>query len=452
MKAMLIWLGVFALSLVVLVASATTGYLSAGDKPALLPGPAGLTLLAAIALTALWKIRREFSRQQSHISQVLKSLINRDASLSLPGAPEIQPLLREVQHEIGRSRDDAEVQASYLKALIAQLDIAVLEFDNDGHIVQSNPAAERLLGQSFLHAWRRLVAGQSSEVSDPGISPNIQVLRELVNANTTGSRGQLTWHYPNRRETLLYTLIHGFNQGQQRTLLTLQSIEKQLVAQEVKAHQQLVKVLTHEIANSITPMVSLTQSAQSISAQMLQNSVEGSDDLAEALATITRRGQHLTQFIQSFKALSEPVRTQLKRQPLRAQIIEVLRLLEPDFAGIEIELNVADTVEVNLDPSLFEQVLINLLKNAAEATEGQSQRRVQLVAQSIDEQVCLDIIDNGNGISEHAAASIFVPFFTTKTTGTGIGLPLARSLMLSQNGNLLLIDTKDHGHFRCVFG
>jgi len=77
---------------------------------------------------------------------------------------------------------------------------------------------------------------------------------------------------------------------------------------------------------------------------------------------------------------------------------------------------------------------------------------VQLCAQRIDEQVCLDIIDNGSGVNEHAATSIFVPFFTTKSGGTGIGLPLARSLMISQGGNLLLLDATDHGHFRCVFG
>src|SRR5690554_259958 len=132
-------------------------------------------------------------------------------------------------------------------------------------------------------------------------------------------------------------------------------------------------------------MVSLTQSAQSISAHMLQSGVEGSDDLAEALVTITRRGQHLTQFIQSFKALSEPVRAKLSVQPLRSQVAEVLRLLQTEFEGIEIELDIDNTLEVNLDPSLFEQVLINLLKNAAEATTGQSHRRVQLVAQRIDE-------------------------------------------------------------------
>ncbi|RUO34873.1 sensor histidine kinase [Aliidiomarina soli] len=452
MKTMLIWLGVFSLAMVLLVASVTASYLSGDIEHTLLPGPATLTLFAVIALISLWMIRRAFSRQQSHISQVLKSLINRDASLSLPGAPEIAPLLKQVQQEIGRSRDDAEIQASYLKALIAQLDIAVLEFDSDGHIMQSNPAAERLLGLSFLHAWRRSVPGQGSDASNPGLRPNIQALQRLVSANTTGSRGELTWHYPNRRETLLYTLIHGFNQGQQRTLLTLQSIEKQLVAQEVKAHQQLVKVLTHEVANSITPMVSLTQSAQSISTHMLHSGVEGSDDLAEALATITRRGQHLTQFIQSFKALSVTVRAKLSVQPLRSQVTEVLRLLQTEFEGIEIELDIDNTLEVNLDPSLFEQVLINLLKNAAEATTGQSHRRVQLVAQRLDEQVCLDIIDNGSGINEHAATSIFVPFFTTKTTGSGIGLPLARSLMLSQGGNLLLLDATEHGHFRCVFG
>ena len=430
MKAMLIWLAVFALSTALLVACLLAHSLIGDIENRLLPGTAGLILLAAIALTALVMIQRQFTRQQNQIRQVLKSLMNKDSNFSLPGSPDIQPLLKQVQQEIGRSRKAAEIQASYLKALIAQLDISVLEFDAESYIVQSTPAAERLLGLNFLHVWRSTLAGIEIGEQEQSHLQNIKVLRKLVNTASTGRRGELTWHYANRKETLLYTLINGFNQGKQRTLLTLQSIEKQLAAQEVKAHQQLVKVLTHEVANSITPMVSLTQSAQNISAKMLQGDVEGSDDLAEALATITRRGQHLTHFIQSFKALSEPVNARLSTQTLRPQITLVLRLLQDEFEGINVEVDIAETLEINLDPSLFEHVLINLLKNASEATAEQHQRRVQLCAQRIDEQVCLDIIDNGSGVNEHAATSIFVPFFTTKSGGTGIGLPLARSLMI----------------------
>ncbi|RAK01392.1 sensor histidine kinase [Aliidiomarina maris] len=452
MSAIFVWLAVFALAFGLLVVSVTASYVSVGHAPLINLGAAGLTLLAALAVVALLMIKQQLNRQQSQVSQVLRSLKNRDSSLSIPGAPQIQPLLQQIQQEIARSRDDAEVQASYLKALIAQLDIAVLEFDADGYVMQSNPAAERLLGARFLQAWRVAVNRSDTGEHEPSLRKNIKALQQLIQHNTSGRRGELIWHFPNRKETLLYTLIHGFNQGQQRTLVTLQSIEKQLVYHEVKAHQQLVKVLTHEVANSITPMVSLTQSAQHINAHMLENGVQGSDDLAEALATITRRGQHLTQFIQSFKALSEPVRAQLSVQPLARQINEVVRLLTVELEGITLVVDVDNDVAVSIDPGLFEQVLINLLKNAAEATMGQDQRRVQLKARRIDDQVCLDIIDNGSGISEHAAASIFVPFFTTKTTGTGIGLPLARSLMLSQGGNLLLLDATDHGHFRCVFG
>ncbi|MBA3988140.1 MAG: hypothetical protein C0463_03285 [Idiomarina sp.] len=452
MSAIFVWLTVFALAFGLLVASITARYMSFGYAPLLNLGAAGLTLLAALAVVALLMIKQQLNRQQSQVSQVLRSLKNRDSSLSIPGAPQIQPLLQQIQQEIARSRDDAEIQASYLKAIIAQLDIAVLEFDADGYVMQSNPAAERLLGARFLQAWRVAVHRSDIGEHEPSLRTNIKALQQLIQHNTSGRRGELIWHYSNRKETLLYTLIHGFNQGQQRTLVTLQSIEKQLVYHEVKAHRQLVKVLTHEVANSITPMVSLTQSAQHINAHMLENGVQGSDDLAEALATITRRGQHLTQFIQSFKALSEPVRAQLSVQPLARQVNQVLRLLTDELEGIALVVDVDIDVAVNIDPGLFEQVLINLLKNAAEATMGQDQRQVQLKALRIDDQVCLDIIDNGSGISEHAAASIFVPFFTTKTTGTGIGLPLARSLMLSQGGNLLLLDATDHGHFRCVFG
>ena len=467
-RAVVIWLALLVASVGLLTAGLMSQWLHARLDAALLepdqvlggwlvPGPAMLVLLGLVALTSVVMIQRQFKTQHNQVAQVLKSLINRDTSMSLANAPEIQPLLTAVQREIGRSRDAAEVQASYLKALITQLDIAVIELDDEGFIEQSNPAAERLLGVAFIQAWRQKMSSRAaSNTTDNALQQNtqrnVEALKALLQQRKPSSRGELIWHYPNRSETLLYSLINGFTQGKQRTLLTLQSIEKQLVAQEVKAHQQLVKVLTHEIANSITPMVSLTQSAQSISAEMQNQGVTGSDDLVEALATVSRRGQHLTQFIQSFKALSTPVKAQLKAALLRTQVDEVLSFLQAECEGVEVSIDISPTFEVLVDAALFEQVLINLLKNALEATKGQAERQVKLVAQHIDQVACLDIIDNGSGISEQAAASIFVPFFTTKSSGTGIGLPLARALMLSQGGNLLLLSSDQHGHFRCVFG
>lgn len=477
MKAMMIWLTTLVVSVGLFVSGVIANWLHSQLNNSLaepnqlfaqllLPGPAVMMLFGIIALISIVMIRRQFTTQHSQIVLVLKSLINRDTSLSHVNAPDIQPLLTEVQEEIARSRDTAEIQANYLKALIAQLDIAVLEVTDEGYIDQSNPAAERLLGLSFIRAWQETLSGNSKSATESPVPTsgahqdaeqaherhNIGNLRKLLQQHKASSRGELIWHYPNHKETFIYTLIQSFNQGKQRTLLTLQSIEKQLVAHEVKAHQQLVKVLTHEIANSIAPMVSLTQSAESISADMLNNGVKGSEDLVEALATVSRRGQHLTQFIQSFKALSTPVSARLEATYLRPQVEEVLLLMQEDCASVEVRIDIPPTFEVMVDSGLFEQVLINLIKNASEATLGQAHRQIRLVAQHIDQVACLDIIDNGSGVSEQAAASIFVPFFTTKSDGTGIGLPLARALMLSQGGNLLLLNESQHGQFRCVFG
>ena len=456
MKKVLSWLAVFAISVALLTASTVAHYLPGDFYNTLLPGPAGLTLLIALALVSIFMIGREFKGQQEQIRQVLKSLINQDTSLSLTNAPDIHPLLTQVQKEVARSHDAAKVQESYLKALITQLDVAVVELDVENYIVQSNPAAERLLGLHFFHAWRDTLTGRDKlglqDKTDKALAHNIETLKKLVTQTTPTGQGELSWHYPSRKETLIYTLIHGFNQGQQRTLLTLQSIEKQLIEQEAKAHQQLVKVLTHEVTNSITPMLSLAQSAQSISEKMAASKIEDSGDLSEALATINQRGQYLIQFIQSFKALNEPVEARLNTQRLLPQVTEVLRLLQDDLQNTDVKVDIAKTLEVNVDSGLFEQVLINLVINACEATHGQSEPSISLVAKRMNDQVCLDISDNGAGISEYAAANIFVPFFTTKPGGTGIGLPLARSLMLSQGGNLLLLTAEENTHFRCVFG
>lgn len=461
MMAILAWLSIFAASVVLLTISLIGPLAGMQSWPQ--PGPALLFLFTMFTLLAVVMIGRQFKAQHNQITQVLKSLINHDTSLRLSSAPEVQGLLSEVQAEIGRSRDAAEIQANYFKALIAQLDIAVLELTDDNHIEQSNPAAERLLGLSFIQAWQSQFAGHKGLTSanltatphdslQTHTQRNIDSMRQLVQQHQSHRGGEITWYFPNRKETFIYTLIHSFIQGKQRTLITLQSIEKQLVAYEVKAHQQLVKVLTHEVANSITPMVSLTQSAQGIGADMLNKGVEGSEDLVEALATVSRRGQHLTQFIHSFKAISTPVKAQLQVQPLLSQVEEVLLVMQADCNGVDLAIDIDPLFDVMIDPPLFEQILINLIKNACEATRGQAVRQLTLIAQHIDQTPCLDIIDNGPGISEQAATSLFVPFFTTKTSGTGIGLPLARALMLSQGGNLLLLNSNQHGHFRCVFG
>ncbi|RUO26590.1 hypothetical protein CWE09_07770 [Aliidiomarina minuta] len=451
-SAFAVWLGVFTLAIVILVVSVINAHK--------MPGPAVMLLLALIVLTALHMVWRQFQLQQNQISAALKSLINQDSDVKLANAPDMQALLEEVQQAISQNRTAAEVQANYLKALVAQLDIGVVEFDHEGHIVNSNPAAERLVSLDFIHAWRAFTSGRSHHA---GLSyrDNLNRLHELLHNGKSNARGELIWHYPNRKETFLYSKIQGFIGGQPRTLLTLQSIEKQMVAQEVKAYQQLVKVLTHEVANSITPMVSLTQSAQGFADRLEPASPENAEqlqDLQEALTTVARRGQHLTEFMNSFKALSQTVNARLTTTKLAESVNEVLRLMADKTEGVKLSIDIPETLDVTIDPALFEQVLINLLTNAVEATSEQSKGHITITATQSGEHSYLDITDNGPGIHDHTAASIFVPFFTTKTQGSGIGLPLARSLMLSQGGDLVLCSqggsqSEEIGaRFRVVFG
>lgn len=428
----ILWLGVYTLSLVLLIVIIMSVELAAG--------PAIIALIALISFTAFRMIWRHLQRQQNQIDIILRSLINNDSEVRLTNPNKLQPLLTEVQMAVSQGRIEAEVQASYLKALIVQLDIGVFEFDHEGYIINSNPAAERLVSLEFIQTWQAVISKGSNHVA-LAHHENINRFKQILSDENLNGQGELKWSYPNRKETFLYSRIHSFISGQSRTLLTLQSIEKQMVAKEVNAYQQLVKVLTHEVANSITPMVSLAQSAQSLAGQLMPDSRKQSEqlqDLQEALTTVSRRGQHLTDFINSFATLSQPVNVQLQTVKLVEPVNEVVRLIADETKNVVLGIEVSDELEVMIDPALFEQVLLNLLRNALEATLNRTEPRIQIMAACTGERTYLEIKDNGPGIPRHTAENIFIPFFTTKRNGNGIGLPLARSLMLSQGGNLLL--------------
>ena len=178
-------------------------------------------------------------------------------------------------------------------------------------------------------------------------------------------------------------------------------------------------------------------------------------DLAEALATIDRRGQHLSAFILSFKQLSQPVKANLQLTDLVTIINNCLALQRSALArhNIQLKLALPDQAKLWLDEALTEQVLINLLQNALEALQQTSDRQLDIsLQQNRQHGWQLDICDNGPGISEQVAKQIFIPFFTTKTQGSGIGLSLSRALLQAQDAQLQYVPGPAPGScFRITF-
>lgn len=393
------------------------------------PSALGVLLILVTALIAglIW---RHSQKQQQQSILVLKALANQDPSLALRDQPRLQNLLTEVQQQLSESRCQAEAKAQYLQTLLSQLDIAVLEFADDGKLLQANPAAQRLLS---VAQWQHLQQGQFAQA-------NLQQLELILQHTNSHYQGQLQWQQLGYADRLALSIVCTRIAGQVRKLVTLQSIDQALLQQEVQAYQKMTQVLTHEIANSVTPMASLAQSCQHIlpaAGEVINPELHA--DLSDGLATILRRGQHLTAFISSFNQLSQQVQPRLQQIDL-VSVINSCLVLQRDALqrqAIEVQLMMPSQVKLWLDEALIEQVIINLLQNAIDAMLEVEQKQLTINLQHNSQQLWqLDIIDSGPGISEQVAQQIFIPFFTTKQKGSGIGLSLSRALLHAQDAQL----------------
>ncbi|MBQ9667490.1 MAG: HAMP domain-containing histidine kinase [Prevotella sp.] len=217
-------------------------------------------------------------------------------------------------------------------------------------------------------------------------------------------------------------------QAMQQTMNQMGETIRQLINQnEVESWERLTRVLTHEIMNATAPIASISQSMLS------RPDVKGTP-IEEAVETIYHTSQHLNNFIDSYRKLSQLQQPAIEDVRLEALLKDVSLL----YPAVRWELRLADDAVVSADPSMMRQILINLVKNAIEAGAD------CIGCEYADGQLLVS--NNGQPIPAEARQSIFVPFFTTKRTGSGIGLSLSRRMMIQQGGGMALSDSHRNGY------
>jgi signal transduction histidine kinase len=321
----------------------------------------------------------------------------------------------------------------YLEALVEHVNIALVCLDGQGEVTLMNREAKALFRTPHLanlKAFGRI---------DPQLPGTIE---ELV----AGGRALISVRNADEMLQLALFATEFELLGERYKLISFQNIRDELEQREIDFSQKLIKVLTHEIMNSVTPIISLTKLIRDRlvdekTGELTMNlSSEEQHDLARSLASIHSRGSGLLKFVQAYGALTNlprPAFTDVDVAPLLDRVHALMApALEAEGVVLQVQA-VGANMTVRADPQQIEQVLINLLKNAAEALAGREGGLVTLRAARDDHgKVLIHVIDNGPGIDAAHLDDIFLPFFTTKRSGSGVGLSVSRQIMALNKGLL----------------
>ena len=234
-------------------------------------------------------------------------------------------------------------------------------------------------------------------------------------------------------------------------LLVLQNIEETLNKNESEAWKKLLSVMTHEIMNSIAPISSLSETLQSqVQMKLSDNKNYNLDleDLNAGISSIMKRSEGLMKFAKTYRTLNKVSQVNKTRIKVDELFKSIGDLMLPSMSQNHLSLqfiNRDPKLELNIDVHLIEQVLINLILNARDACEGKPDSQVSISAQKLRDSILIKIIDNGKGIPAEILDTIFVPFFSTKKTGSGIGLSISKQIMMLHNGRIQVMSEEGKG-------
>jgi len=350
---------------------------------------------------------------------------------------ELNEAFNEVLEAFRRARSEKEEHWQYLNTVVQQVRTGILSFDAEGKVQLINTTAKRIISITNLK--------------------NIHELKELNpklhEAITETQPGKSTLYKSGTDFSLTIQATELRIRSSSVKLVTLQNIQTELQKQELDAWQNLTRVLRHEIMNSITPISSLTSTLREILDYDLTKKDgyyelkdEGADDLREGLVTIESRSKGLIKFIDAYREYTSLPTPRFKTVRLKDLIEKVAQLMRPELKKTHIQFEYgceSEYLTVQADEEMIEQVLINLVKNALEALGQTPDGKIVVNGCVYDNAVTIEVIDNGPGIIKEALSKIFIPFFTTKKTGSGIGLSLSRQIMQMHNGSLT-VDSKPH--------
>jgi two-component system nitrogen regulation sensor histidine kinase NtrY len=397
-------------------------------------------LVGIIILFQIYSLIRYVDRTNRDLTSFLESIrfseFTRSFQIEGMGSSfdELNRAFNDVISDFQKVRSEKEEHFHYLQSIVQNIDVSIIAYRKDGTVEMINKAAKTLFQ---IHSLKNVKLLEQ-------LSP------ELVNTLLNISPGENTLVKVQDQDDILQLAIYATEfkvKDKLIILATINNIQNVLEEQETEAWQKLIRVLTHEIMNSITPIASLSSTLEI----MLKGITEGEDikeemdldtvlEILQALQTINKRSTGLLHFVNTYRNLTRIPKPNFKIFHVKDLYKNIYLLMEEEISRHKIEFitNIEpDNIEVSADEQLIEQVIINLIRNSIHALENHKKPVIELKAYNNKRgRVTMQVADNGTGILPEVLDKIFIPFFTTKQTGSGIGLSLSRQILRLHNGTI----------------
>jgi two-component system, NtrC family, nitrogen regulation sensor histidine kinase NtrY len=393
----------------------------------------GLFIAIAFQASQLMKIAE---RPSQDISSFLDYIKFDDLSSSFKteskerAVQQLHKQMNEALSKLRHIRKEKDSEYQFFKNIVQHVGIGILTFKKDENIQIINNAAKKLLRTEKAERLSDL-----REVSEALVEAFLKLKtggRELIRVKNGDETVQLSIY------AIELTL-----RGEEVKLISMSNIQSELEEKEMEAWQNLVRVLTHEIMNSVTPISSLAgvveeELGRKLLAGELSMKKDEAEDMHLSVQTISRRSEGLIKFVKEFRNLTHIPKPKLTDVAIKPLLEELAMLHKKELADKNITISILVTPEdmlVKADKTLIEQVLINLIKNAIQAFEDKTTQLISLTSYRNEKgSVIVSVKDNGTGIEPEAVEKIFIPFFSTKKTGSGIGLSLSKQIMRQHEG------------------
>jgi two-component system nitrogen regulation sensor histidine kinase NtrY len=380
------------------------------------------------------KIQQISAFQFRSLSNLLDAMNQGDYSLRASSVNgdmarnELVNAINNLAKRLNKQRLESIENQLLLRTVIDHIDVAIIAVNDENELILSNPAANKLLQLPT-----------SSPSND--LSQQLSTFDSLISGQSKVMKLTFADHpakYNVHVESFRYA-------GQQQKLLFITDVSLLLRTEERNAWQSLVRVISHEINNSLAPIASISETLKRALTKQ-QNTSQDSNNLLEGLQVISQRANNLKDFVSSYRQISTLPEPKKNITSITALVEKVI----PLFQSNKISVGSSPEVSLTLDPILIEQVLINLIKNALESMQNEpTDARVLISWQIHHQNLKLTIDDKGVGIGNYE--NLFVPFYTTKKQGSGIGLVLCQQIIEAHDGQLTLTNKADQpGCLACI--